>query len=84
MATTGEASEYYNDQQASQPNQQPQRYQETKSGYAPPTYGQDFNASTENKHDFAQTFKIEKPKLNDLWAGVLVGGLNLNLEWVTD
>lgn len=26
----------------------------------------------DNKQSFEQTFKIEKPKLNDLWAGILV------------
>lgn len=62
----GEAAGYYNE--ASQP-QQPQ---ETKSAYAPPTYGQDFHMPTDNKQSFEQTFKVEKPKLNDLWAGILV------------
>lgn len=30
----------------------------------------------DEKHSFEQTFKIEKPKWNDLWAGVLVGPLS--------
>jgi hypothetical protein len=66
----GEAAAYYNDQP--QPGYQPQRPQEMKSGYAPPTYGQDFHMPQDNKQSFEQTFKVEKPKLNDLWAGILV------------
>jgi hypothetical protein len=50
------------------PPQQPPP-NKTNEGYAqPPTYGQNFD----NKEDFQQTFKIEKPKFNDLWAGILV------------
>jgi hypothetical protein len=63
----GEAAGYYNNQP--QPGDLPQ---EVKSGYAPPTYGQDFHMLQDNKQSFEQTFKIEKPKLNDLWAGILV------------
>jgi hypothetical protein len=63
----GEAADYYNNQP--RPGYQPQ---EVKSGYAPPTYGQDFHMPQDNKQSFEQTFKIEKPKLNDLWAGILV------------
>lgn len=60
----GEAAEYY--------NPQPQHHQELKTSYAPPTYGQNFDMPQDNKQNFEQTFKIEKPKLNDLWAGILV------------
>lgn len=70
MASRGEAADYYGDEQQPQQQQPPQQYRESKSGYAPPTYGQNFNS--DSKQDFAQTFKIEKPKLNDLWAGILV------------
>jgi hypothetical protein len=66
----GEAAGYYNEQP--QPGYQAQQSQEMKSGYAPPTYGQDFHMPQDNKQSFEQTFKVEKPKLNDLWAGILV------------
>lgn len=39
---------------------------------APPTYGATFVPPQTNKQDFQQTFKIAKPKWNDLWAGILV------------
>jgi hypothetical protein len=73
----GESAGYYNYQSPPQPGYQPQagyqqqQTQEMKSGYAPPTYGQDFHMAQDNKQTFEQTFKIEKPKLNDLWAGIL-------------
>lgn len=70
----GEAAGYYNDQP--QPGYQPQQSQEMKSEYAPPTYGQDFHMPQDNKQSFEQTFKVEKPKLNDLWAGILVSWLH--------
>ena len=45
----------------------------------PPNYGQDFQntgppiAAVDGKSaTFEQTFKINKPKFNDLWAGILV------------
>ena len=66
----GEAASFYNSQPQS--GYQPQQPQEMKSGYAPPTYGQDFHMPQDNKQSFAQTFKVAKPKLNDLWAGLLV------------
>lgn len=37
-----------------------------------PGYEQNFNPPMDEKQDFQQTFKIEKPKFNDVWAGVLV------------
>jgi hypothetical protein len=40
---------------------------------APPTYSATFVPPQKNKQDFQQTFKITKPKWNDLWAGILVG-----------
>lgn len=47
-----------------QPPPQQQQYQQ--NGYAPP------QAYDGEKYNFDQTFKIEKPKYNDLWAGILV------------
>lgn len=35
--------------------------------------GQGERTGYDEKPSFEQTFKIEKPKWNDLWAGVLVG-----------
>lgn len=35
----------------------------------PPTYGQQYGS--DHKPAFEETFKIEKPKWNDLWAGAL-------------
>ncbi|ERF74822.1 Protein pns1 [Endocarpon pusillum Z07020] len=66
----GEAAGYYNN--LPQSGYQPQQAQGMKSGYAPPTYGQDFHMSQDNKQSFEQTFKVQKPKLNDLWAGILL------------
>ena len=66
----GEAAGYYNN--PPQPGYQSQQAQDMKSGYAPPTYGQDFHISQDNKQSFEQTFKVQKPKPNDLWAGILV------------
>jgi len=37
----------------------------------PPGYGQNTNYNGDQKHEFNQTFKVEKPKWNDLWAGLL-------------
>lgn len=39
---------------------------------APPMYGATFVPPQNNKQDFQQTFKVAKPKWNDLWAGILV------------
>ena len=36
----------------------------------PPTYGENFG-NWEEKPTFDQAFKVEKPKYNDIWAGLL-------------
>ena len=47
--------------------------QEPEYDHGPPSYGATFNApQKDNKQDFNQTFKINKPKWNDLWAGLLL------------
>ena len=51
---------------------------EPKYQQPPPNYGPDFQNGGEpitggGKQTFAQAFKIDKPKWNDLWAGILVG-----------
>jgi hypothetical protein len=53
---------------------QQQQYgmQEQKYSQAPPTYRQNFNLPQDSKQDFQQTFKVDKPKYHDLWAGILV------------
>jgi len=50
-------------QQQQQP--QPQQYNQGPPEYSQPSYG------AGDKQDYTQTFKIAKPKLNDLWAGIL-------------
>ena len=61
-------NQYGNNQYDNQPNNNAQ-----PTG-PPPSYGQPYTqAPVEgNKFSFDQTFKIEKPKYNDLWAGILV------------
>jgi hypothetical protein len=88
MAQPGEAASYYNNNNAPQrdnyyqmqepagypPQQQPPQYDQNyaaPSGAPPPP-----NAFQPQNHGekpgFEQTFKIEKPKWNDWWAGVLL------------
>jgi len=79
MAQQGAAADYYQDGQQSYappPGPPPgQEYQPQPNysqhaanyGYQPPQY-----APEGEKQDFNQTFKIEKPKWNDLWAGLLL------------
>jgi hypothetical protein len=50
----------------------PQQEYEQKYGQQPPTYGEAFNPPQHSDQDFKDTFKITKPKWNDLWAGLLV------------
>lgn len=45
----------------------------------PPSYGQNYQSTgvppdgvVNGKQSFNQVFKIDKPKYNDLWAGILV------------
>ena len=83
---TGQADSYYNQGQP-QAQVPPQAYANggnnqgpPPSNYPqpPPNYG--VNApyagqplGGDGKQTFEQTFKLEKPKYNDLWAGILVG-----------
>ena len=86
MATHGAADGYYNNGPA-QPPMQPQMqyppqdysnngYQGGKYQQPPPNYGQTHqNAGlppTDGKQTFDQAFKLDRPKYNDLWAGILV------------
>ncbi len=62
-----------NTQQDPQYTQPPPNYEGPK-----PTY-------YDGKQSFEQTFKINKPKYNDLWAGILVGSLSyLNNDMLFD
>lgn len=77
MATRGAADTYYNN---SQPVQNPSNgYQvpnQPQYQQPAPNYGQNFQSGGDpqgdGKQTFAQAFKLDKPKYNDLWAGILV------------
>lgn len=56
-----------------------QNGEESKYQQQPPNYDQNFQnprpppvADNGGKQTFAQAFKLDKPKYNDLWAGILV------------
>ncbi|KAK6441908.1 pH nine-sensitive protein 1 [Oleoguttula sp. CCFEE 5521] len=60
------------------PPQQQGGYQQNGNGNGmppPPGYGNDtsngFGSGSDGKQNFGQAFKVEKPKWNDLWAGIL-------------
>lgn len=77
----GEAQGYYNgQQQQQQPYQQYQQpgyeQQQQQQMPPPPNYGQQ-NQYGDGKQDFQQTFKVERPKWNDLWAGILFIAVSL-------
>ena len=83
MATHGGAADsYYNNgQPQAQFNQGPnqQMYQQ-----GPPNYGQDFQQNNgtpqrDGKQTFAQAFTLDKPKYNDIWAGILVR--HMSMDW---
>ncbi|OTA96512.1 hypothetical protein M434DRAFT_67286 [Hypoxylon sp. CO27-5] len=83
----GEAAAYYNSQQAPNPYGQPQygQPQYGQPQYGQPQYGQPPYAQPgppgpppnfgggygSEKPMFDQAFKIERPKYNDIWAGIL-------------
>ena len=79
MATErGAADSYYNEPS----NQAPMQYgQQPQYGQPPPSYDQNntkpttgpqMEAGAGGKQSWDQTFKLDKPKYNDLWAGILV------------
>jgi hypothetical protein len=79
MAQQGEAAGYYGTdpnaykQQQQQQPYPPQPYQQ--QGYPPPPpygYAPQQPDPNQEKYTFDHAFKVEKPKLNDLWAGILV------------
>lgn len=74
--------DHYNQGKGAQPydqttyDQQDQPYQQQPYGQQPPQYGQNYgpysyDPNAERK-DFAQAFRVERPRWNDLWAGILV------------
>ena len=58
---------------------------EPKYQQPPPNYGQDFQNTGAppigpgGKQTFDQAFKLDKPKFNDLWAGILVRSIASSL-----
>lgn len=81
----GAADSYYNDSGLQQSQQQPSGngYQQPhyppgpdlKAQQPPPNYGQEYQmpqTAGDGKQTFDQAFKLDKPKYNDLWAGILV------------
>ncbi|EHY60730.1 putative choline transporter, neither null mutation nor overexpression affects choline transport [Exophiala dermatitidis] len=62
----------YQQQEQYQPPQQPYQPPEPKYTQQPPTYGAQFVPPQDDKQSFQDTFKIQKPKFNDLWAGLLL------------
>ena len=81
----GAADSYYNDGGLQQSQQQPYgngsqqpHYPpgpDPKAQQPPPNYGQEYQmpqTAGDGKQTFEQTFKLDKPKYNDLWAGILV------------
>ena len=64
--------------QGGYPQNGQQQYSQPPPNYGPgpgpgPKFGGD--GAADGKQTFEQTFKLEKPKYNDLWAGILVRSL---------
>ena len=80
MATRGGAADsYYQNQNAPMqyppPPQEPQYQQPPPNydqNYQKPTNGSQMEAGAGGKQTWDQAFKLDKPKYNDLWAGILV------------
>jgi hypothetical protein len=60
-------------QQQYQQGPPPQQYHQQQQQFseAPPQYNEQPNYGGGEKQDFTQTFKVPKPKLNDIWAAIL-------------
>jgi hypothetical protein len=80
MATpgAGEAASYYQAPPGPPPDQQQKEYSQGGGygyGQQPPQYNMSYSPqgyeATGQKLDFSQAFKLDKPKWNDLWAGLL-------------
>lgn len=85
MATHGGAADSYYTGQPQMQYPPPQGYNNANGYQAgqgpeyqhpPPNYGQNYQnsgaASADGKQTFDQAFKLERPKYNDLWAGILL------------
>lgn len=79
MVTNGAAASYYGDGQMQvQGPPEVSQHDQSKYQHATPSYSHDIQNNNEvlpygdEKPTFAQAFKIEKPRYNDLWAGILV------------
>ena len=78
----GEADAYYKGQPQQQYPMQPgpgyqqngaSNYQQAPPVYGSgPQYGDGAAPLVDGKQTFDQAFKLDKPKYNDLWAGILV------------
>lgn len=86
MATHGGAADSYysGDQHQAQINQDNgyQGANQPKYEQVPPNYGQGFQYNNgtpqaDGKQTFAQAFSLDKPKYNDIWAGILVRGTSM-------
>lgn len=74
---TGQADTYYNQGQPQmqvppQAYNQGGNYQGPPPNYAPNSANGTQFIGGDGKQTYEQTFKLEKPKYNDLWAGILV------------
>lgn len=88
MATHGGAADsYYNNGQPQAQFNQDNGYQgpnQQKFQQGPPNYAQNFQQNIgapqgDGKQTFAQAFKLDKPKYNDIWAGILV--CYMSMDW---
>jgi hypothetical protein len=71
----GAADSYYQEGQQNSDMQQQQPYQQSyppQYPQQPPQYGQQPGQPPQvEKQDFDQTFRVDKPKFNDIWAAIL-------------
>lgn len=74
----GEAAHYYNQQPAPppsayqiQPSQQTGGYQASGPHYRPPPYPPQSDQKLAPPPTFDEVFTVQKPKWNDVWAGLL-------------
>lgn len=78
MATHGAAASYYGDGQTQVQgptevyHQDRSKYQQPTPSYSHGIQNNEVLPHGDNKPTFAQAFKIDKPRYNDLWAGILV------------
>lgn len=85
----GAADSYYNNAQPPMQYQSPQQpYNAYQQQQPPPSYGQNGpngqnyqnTSGGDGKQTFEQAFKLNRPKYNDLWAGILVYGSERSKE----